>query len=117
MLKFLKNKKEALLSASIEKFITAYLEQKNLGEVTAFRLDSNKRDIYLTLLLRKEKNPLEIVVLNYNFIKEKEKGFFTFDSIKTSRDWKSKTLERIIGSEDKKIKIPDKYVKIVGIFL
>ena len=117
MLKFLKNKKESILSNSIKRVISTYLEQKNLGEITSFRLDSKKRDIYLTLLLRKEKNPLEIVVSNYNFIRDGERGYFTFKSIKTSRDWNSQALERIIGSEDKKIKVPDKYVKVVGMFL
>ena len=117
MLKFLKNKKESLLSNSIKRVITAYLEKKSLGEVTTFRLDSKKRDIHLTLLLRKEVEPLEIIVANYNFVTKEEKGYFTFDSIKTSRDWNSNALEKIIGSEDKKIRVPDKYVKIIVMFL
>jgi len=117
MLKFLKDKREYLISNSIKNVITTYLKQKNLGKVIAFKLDSEKRDIYLTLLLRKENQPFEIVVTSYNFIKNKEKGYFTFDSIKTSRDWNSDTLERIIGSEDKKIEVPNKYVKVIEVFL
>ena len=109
--------KKSAISSSIKKVITAYLKRKNLGELKVFKLNSKKRKIELSLLLRKENHPIEIVINNYNFIKEKEKGYLTFDSIKTSRDWNSKTLENIIGSEDKKIKIPDKYVKIVEIFL
>jgi len=117
MLKFLKNKKESLLSSGVKHLITTYLEEKNLGEITAFKLNSEKRKIHLTLLLRKENEPFEIVVTNYNFIRNGKSGCFIFDSIKTSRDWNSDTLERIIGSEDKKIKVPDKYIKIIEMFL
>jgi len=117
MLKFLKNKKEALLSNSIKHLITTYLEEKNLGKITAIKLKSKKRKIHLTLLLRKETEPLEIVVTNYNFIRNGKSGYFVFDSIKTSRDWNSDTLEKIIGSENKKIEVPDKYVKIIEMFL
>jgi hypothetical protein len=117
MLKFLKNKKESILSNSIKRVISTYLKQKNLGEVTKFKLDSKKKELYLTLLLRKEDEPFEIIITNYNFIKNGEEGYFTFDSIKTSRDWSSDTLEKILGSESKKINIPSKYVKIIEIFL
>jgi len=113
----LKQLKKSAISSSIKKVITSYLKRKNLGELKTFKLNSKKRNIQLNLLLRKETKTIEIIINNYNFIKEKEKGYFTFDSIKTSRDWNSKALEKIIGSEDKKIKIPDKYVKIVEMFL
>ena len=86
MLKFLKKKKDSIISKGIKKFITAYLERKKLGEISSFKLDSKKRNIYITLLLEREKEPFEIIVSNYSFIQEREKGYFTFDSIKTSRE-------------------------------
>jgi sporulation protein YlmC with PRC-barrel domain len=117
MLKFLKYKKESLLSNGVKHLISTYLEQKNLGEITDFSLNSKKRDIHLTLLLRKENEPFQIVITNYNFIRKGELAYFTFDSIKTSRDWNSTTLEKIIGSEDKKINVPKRYVKVIEMFL
>jgi hypothetical protein len=117
MLKFLKKKKNSVISKGIKKFITAYLERKKLGELSSFKLDSKKRNIYLTLLLQREKEPLEIIVSNYSFVQEGEKGYFTFDSITTSRDWNSRAFERLVANEDKKIKVPDKYIKIITMFL
>jgi sporulation protein YlmC with PRC-barrel domain len=117
MFKFLKSQKESLLSNSIKQVIILYLKRKNLGELKEFRVDLKKRNIHLTLLLRKEHKPLEIVVTNYNFIKKEGKGYFTFDSIKTSRDWNSDALEKIIGSEDRQIEVPNKYVKVIEMFL
>ncbi len=117
MLKFLKKKKNSVVSKGIKKFITAYLKQKNLGELSSFKLDSKKSNIYLTLLLQREKEPLEIIISNYYFVQEGEKGYFTFDSITTSRDWNSRAFERIVATKDKKIKVPDKYVKIIGMFV
>lgn len=117
MLKFIKNKKNSAISNTIKSVISSYLERKNLGEVKSLKLDTKKKNINLTLLLNREKEPLEIVVSNYTFIQEGEKGYFTFDSITTSRDWNSRALEKIVGAEDKKIKVPDKYVKIIGMFV
>ena len=112
-----KKKKNNVISKGIKTFITAYLERKNLGELSSFKLDSEKRNIHLILLLQREKKPLEIIVSNYSFIQENKKGYFTFDSIRTSRDWNSRAFERLIANEDKKIKVPDKYIKIITMFL
>jgi len=114
MLKLLK---KSAISKSIEKFLTSYLERKKLGKVSHFKLDTKKKNIHLTLLLKRENQPLEIVVSNYSFVKEKEKLYFKFDSITTSRDWNSKSFERLISNEDKKIEIPSKYVKMIEIFI
>ena len=117
MLKFLKKKKNSVISKGIKTFITAYLKQKNLGELSSFKLDLKKRNIYLTLVLKREKKPLEIIVSNYSFVQEDEKGYFTFDSIRTSRDWESRAFERLVSDEDKRIKVPDKYIKTIIMFL
>ncbi|SFV55238.1 hypothetical protein MNB_SV-13-791 [hydrothermal vent metagenome] len=62
-------------------------------------MDSKKRYIYITLLF------------------EREKRYFTFGSITTSRDWNSRAFEKLVANEDKKIKVPDKYVKVIMMFL
>ena len=117
MLKLLKKKKDMLLSKGIEKFIATYLERKKLGKITKCKLDSKKKNIKLTLLLKKEKEPLEIKISNYSFKKEGLEGYFTFDSISTSRDWNSNALERIIANKNKRIKVPKKHVKIISMFI
>jgi len=117
MLKFLKNNKNAIVSKGIEKFITIYLERKRLGKLTNFKLDSKKRTINITFMLRKETLPLEIIINNYNFVKEEDKGYFTFESITTSKDWSSSALETIIGKGEKRVPIPKKYLKVVEIFI
>jgi hypothetical protein len=117
MLKFLKEKKNSVVSKGIKNFITAYLERKNLGKLSSFKLDSKKRNIYLTLMLQREKDPLDIIVSNYSFVQEKDKGYFTFDSITTSRDWNSRAFEKLVADEDKKINVPDKYIKVITMFL
>ena len=117
MFKLLKKKKDLLISKGIEKFIATYLERKNLGRISKCKLDSKKKKIKIILLLKKEKEPLEIKVSNYSFIKEGKEGYFTFDSITTSRDWESNALERIIANKKKRIKVPKKHLKIISMFV
>jgi len=117
MLKLIKTKKSTLLAKSIEQFITNYLEEKNLGKVKKFKINMKKRKISAILMLKREKEPLEIIIRNYNFIQKEEKGYFTFDSIRNSRDWESLALEKIIANDEKKIEVPEKYVNLIKIFL
>jgi len=118
MLTFLKNQKESLITNSIKQIVKGYLERKNLGEMIDFKLDLNKKEIELTMILRKESQPFKVIVKDFNFIKDKKrnKGYFTFESIKNSRDWNSDTLEKIIGSEERKIEIPNKYLQLIEMF-
>jgi len=118
MLTFLKNQKESLITNSIKQIVKGYLERKNLGEMIDFKLDLNKKEIQLTMILRKESQPFKVIVKDFNFSKDKKrnKGYFTFESIKNSRDWNSDTLEKIIGSEERKIEIPNKYLQLIEMF-
>ncbi len=118
MLTFLKNQKESLITNSIKQIVKGYLERKNLGEMIDFKVDLNKKEIQLTMILRKESQPFKVIVKDFNFIKDKKrnKGYFTFESIKNSRDWNSDTLEKIIGSEERKIEIPNKYLQLIEMF-
>jgi GTP-binding protein EngB required for normal cell division len=118
MLTFLKNQKESLITNSIKHIVKGYLERKNLGEMIDFKVDLNKKEIQLTMILRKESQPFKVIVKDFNFIKDKKrnKGYFTFESIKNSRDWNSDTLEKIIGSEERKIEIPNKYLQLIEMF-
>ncbi len=118
MLTFLKNQKESLITNSIKHIVKGYLERKNLGEMIDFKVDLNKKEIQLTMILRKESQPFKVIVKDFNFIKDKKrnKGYFTFESIKNSRDWNSDTLEKIIGSEERRIEIPNKYLQLIEMF-
>ena len=118
MLTFLKNQKESLITNSIKQIVKGYLERKNLGEMIDFKVDLNKKEIQLTMILRKESQPFKVIVKDFNFSKDKKrnKGYFTFESIKNSRDWNSDTLEKIIGSEERKIEIPNKYLQLIEMF-
>ncbi len=73
------------LNKGIQMILQHYIAP--FGEITSLSIDDSTKEIKATLLLSGELQTLDVHIFGYNFVKIEEKGYLTFVTVATSRDW------------------------------
>jgi len=94
------------LNKGIQMILQHYIAP--FGEITSLSIDDSTKEIKATLLLSGELQTLDVHIFGYNFVKIEEKGYLTFVTVATSRDWINTLLKTIHFKEldEKRIEIP-----------
>ena len=104
----LKQGKDLALSRGLRLFLDKVIEP--YGTSTGFRLDTKQKKIELTVQLKGEVQPLQVMVCRYCIVAEGERRFFRAEEIVTSREWLN-TVFKKYGS-GKRVEIPPQYAWI-----
>jgi hypothetical protein len=86
---------------------------KEYGEMLDFKLDSKNKTIEVEIMLKGEKEPLNLKISSYKIIKENDKNYILFSEIETSREWLNIVAKNFL--ENKKFEISDEIEKLIGI--
>jgi len=113
MLKFLKRTKGKTLNKTAQSILGLYLKKKDLGELKNFDINMDTRELNISFLPKHFNDTLTIQATNYNIMKDEKNGknYLTFDSITTSNNWDNSRFQKLI--KNRRIKIPEKYYKLV----
>ncbi|MGE5680171.1 MAG: hypothetical protein ACM34K_04755 [Bacillota bacterium] len=101
--------KDKIVSTGIEKLFNSFLS--DIGEISAFSIDSKHKAIKLTVALRGETEPLELLIKQYEILGQNDRQYFIIRSLSTSRQWIDIAFNKYL--KDLKIEIPAKYDFIV----
>lgn len=104
----LKQGKDLALSRGLRLLVDKVLEP--YGKTTGFRLDTRQKKLELTVQLKGETQPLQIMVCRYRIVSEGGARFVQADEIVTSREWLNTFLDRY--GCGKRIEIPEQYAWI-----
>jgi len=106
----IKDKATSLLFAKYAKrFISDF------GDLEVLRIDSEQKDIYLSVNLKGEKENITIKMSGYEVVKSKDDNCIQFNTITTSREWINIGLEKFYL--EKRIEIPEQYIGVVKFLL
>lgn len=108
------NFKDAPLSWVLKKLANHHLKRIG-GEVLEFRIDSENKTLYLKVFLKGEEKPLEVEAKAYAIESIGGQSFIRFENLTTSREWVNAVLE--LYFEDKKLPVPEKYVKLIKMII
>ena len=99
--------KDKGVSFAIKRAVNIYLEKEGYGEMLKLNLDSQNKTLEAEIMLKGEKEPLEVKVGNYELFEENGKKFIRLKDIHTSREW----IDILAGSyiEGKSFEIPKQY--------
>jgi hypothetical protein len=105
--------KDNLSSFSGEQIIKGAVER--YGELLDFKLNSTAKSIYIKLLPKGEKEPVEVNVNRYEVIEQSGKLFIHIHDIKASREWISLLAKDYVIKN--RIEVPGNYASIVRKFI
>ena len=105
--KILHKSKDIALSSTLKTVINNKL--KKFGTVSYLTLNTKDKKIELTIGLKGELEPLQVVVHRYEIKEIEEKYYLVAYDIETSREWINLVAKEYIYNE--KFEIPQKYVK------
>ncbi len=104
----LKQSKDLAVSQGMRLFLDKILEP--YGKSIEFRLDTKQKKIEMTVLLKGEVQPLQIMVCRYRIVVEEERRFVQAEEIVTSREWLNTVLRKY--GNGKQVEIPARYAWI-----
>lgn len=87
----------------------------DFGNLNDIKVDSESKDIYLSVNLKGEKESVNIKMSGYEVVKSKDNNFIQFHNITTSREWINVALGKFYL--DRRIEIPAQYIGIVKFLL
>jgi len=105
--------KDKALSKSLE--VAINLKIKEYGKMLKLNLNSKDKTIGLEVMLKGEKEPLQVYVNEYVVSEEDGKYYLFAKDIKTSREWINVVAENYLKGE--KIEIPEKIAKTLQILI
>ena len=105
--------KDKALSKSLE--VAINFKIKEYGEMLKLNLDSQNKTIEFTIILKGEKEALEVFVNNYEISEEEGKYYLYAKDIKTSREWINIVAENYLKGE--KVELPEKIAKTLQILV
>jgi hypothetical protein len=101
--------KDRALSKGVELALNSRI--KRFGTMLSFQLDSQRKTIELTILLKGEKEPLQVTVERYEIVREGEKYYLLAENILTSREWINTVAESYLAGQ--RFEIPERYAKML----
>ena len=109
--------KDKIVSKGLKTY--ANLIINDYGKITDFLANTKNKTITLNVLLKGEKEDLQITFSNYNIISDDTNTYFQFDRIKTTREWLNILFEKKLSSilEENKIQIPGYIATSINILL
>ena len=105
--------KDKALSKSLE--VAINFKIKEYGEMLKLNLDSQNKTIEFTIILKGEKEALEVFINNYEISEEEGKYYLYAKDIKTSREWINIVAENYLKGE--KVELPEKIAKTLQILV
>jgi sporulation protein YlmC with PRC-barrel domain len=101
--------KDNLSSFSGEQLIRKAAER--YGELRDFKINSSAKTMYIKILLKGEKEPIDIKVNKYTLIDEHGSTYVKVYDVEASREWISRLAEDYLIQQ--KFEVPDKYSSMV----
>lgn len=86
-------------------------KMKEFGEMLKFDLDSKRKTIEVSIILKGEKEPLDIKVNSYELMIEDEKHYLVANDIVTSREWINTVASQYLSGQ--RFEIPAEYAKML----
>jgi hypothetical protein len=105
--------KDKALSKSLETVIN--LKIKEYGKMLKLNLNSKEKSIDCEIMLKGEKEPLQVYVNNYIISEEDGKFHLYAEDIKISREWINIVVENYLKNQ--KIELPEKIAKTLQILV
>jgi hypothetical protein len=105
--------KDNLSSFSGEKFVRKAVER--YGDMQDFKINSSAKSIYVKILLKGEKEPVEVKVNRYELIEESDRLFLRLYDVTTSREWFTQLAEDFLTTQ--RFEIPEKFSSMVKMFI
>ena len=117
MMSIFKKKKDKIISKALQSFVNVIIT--DYGKLVDFDVNSKDKSIFLKVLLKGEKEVLNIAFSNYGIVTEHKKTYFQFDSISTSREWINILCNKKLSDifRENKIQIPDYIATPINIIL
>ena len=94
---------DTIKSNVVKKALNALI-LKDIGELTHLRIDPDARTIDIELMLDGETKPLHVTVAGYRLAKGDDGTYLSFTTVKCSRAWLRKLIERYAAG--KPLKVP-----------
>ena len=112
-----KKNKDKIVSKALQSFVNFIIT--DYGKLNDFDINSKDKTISLKVLLKGEKEVLNIAFSNYSIITEHKNTYFQFDSIRTSREWMNILFDKKLSDvlKENKIQIPDYIATPINIIL
>ncbi len=109
--------KDKIISKGLKTFANIIIN--DYGKITDFAANTKNKTITLNVLLKGEKEDLQITFSNYSVISDDKNTYFKFDSIRTTREWLNILFEKKLSKilEENKIQIPGYIATSINIFL
>ncbi|MFO7444950.1 MAG: hypothetical protein R6W90_01230 [Ignavibacteriaceae bacterium] len=95
--------KDKAASLAGEKLLSNKLER--YGNMIDFKINSADKTIFLSILLKGEKEPVNIKVNNYSFRKKGDDNYIVLDEVDISREWMNLLAADFL--KDKEFKLPE----------
>lgn len=112
-----KKKKDKIISNALQSLVNILID--DYGKLIDLAVNSKDKTILLNVLLKGEKEVLNIIFSNYSIITERKNSYLQFDKISTSREWINvfcdKKLSEIL--RENKIQIPSYIATPINIIL
>jgi len=105
--------KDKTISFSVKTILN--IKFKEYGEMLKLNLDSTNKTIELEVMLKGEKEPLEIKVNQYEIIQENGKYFIHINGLKTSREWINVIAKNYL--EDEKFELDSKLAEVLKVLV
>ena len=84
--------KDKIISKGLKTFANIIIN--DYGKITDFAANTKNKTITLNVLLKGEKEDLQITFSNYSVISDDKNTYFQFDSIRTTREWLNILFEK-----------------------
>jgi len=105
--------KDKTVAFSLKKILN--IKFKEYGEMLKLNLDSTNKTINLEVMLKGEKEPLEIKVNQYEIIQENGKSFISLNELTTSREWIDVIAKNYITN--KKFELDSKLAEVLKVLV
>ncbi|ADV46569.1 hypothetical protein [Nitratifractor salsuginis] len=105
--------KDSTLSQGLTLLINSRI--KSYGKVLNLKVDSKQKNIELEILLKGEKEPIQVTVNEYEVIEEKGHWYLLAQEIVTSREWINIVAENFLKGQ--RFEIPEQYAKMLKLVL
>ncbi len=117
MMSIFKKNKNKIISKALQSFVNIIIT--DYGKLVDFDINSKDKSVFLKVLLKGEKEVLNIAFSNYSIVKEHKNTYFQFDSISTSREWINILFDKKLSDifRENKIQIPHYIATPINIIL
>jgi DNA-binding protein YbaB len=105
--------KDNLSSFSGEQMIKKALQP--YGELQSFKINSTSKSMYIKVLLKGEKEPVDVKVNKYELVEERGKTFVRLHDVEASREWITRLAKDYLVTQ--RFEVPEKYSSMIKNFI